>query len=92
MPRERKSARLAFRSHKRLLQAIEEEAKKHNTTMSDIMVEILSDRLLLPSLPKNDPYDKPDPLDAIDRLFEALESKTSDDFHELIETRRNESF
>ena len=92
MPRERKSARLAFRAHKRLLQAIEEEAKKHNTTMSNVMVEILSDRLLPPPLPQNYRHDKEDPLDAIDRLFDAMGSKTSDDSHKLIETRSNESF
>ncbi len=62
MPRERRSARLAFRAHKKLLLAIEEEAKKHNTTMSDVIVQVLSEALLPPS----------DPFDKIDRLLASL--------------------
>ncbi len=62
MLREKKIARLAFRANKELLLAIEEEAEKQKTTMSEVMVEILSERLLLPS----------DPFDKIDRLLASL--------------------
>ncbi len=92
MFREKKIARLAFRAHKELLLAIEGEAKKQNTTMSQVMVEILSERLLLPLLTKNDQYEKMDPLDRIDLIFASLESKSSDDSHKLIENRRSQSF
>jgi hypothetical protein len=48
MSKERKSARLAFRTSRALLQAIKKEANRERTTMSSAIERILSKTLLPP--------------------------------------------
>ncbi|MGO9612605.1 MAG: hypothetical protein ACLPX5_06190 [Dissulfurispiraceae bacterium] len=73
MLREKKSARLAFRAHKRLLHAIEGKAKECRTSMSYVIVQILSEALMTPSLTENEQFEKMDPLDRIDLIFASMD-------------------
>lgn len=65
MFRECKSARLAFRTTRALLQAIKKEAKQEQTTMSRLIERILSKTLLPPVFFTNDRQD-----DRLDREYE----------------------
>ncbi len=69
MPKEKKRARIALRAPLRLRKVIKEWADREQTTMSDIIVRVLSETLLSPSLVRNDQVN---PVDMIEQLLARL--------------------